>query len=385
MTDSKPTASVKVVGVGSAGLRLLDKLAAVGFPAGQFIALDSDRQELQRCQIAERIQLGEATRRGWGCSGDVAEGVNCVRAARDQVAGKLKGADMVIIVAGMGGGMGSGGSSVVAEIASEGGALVMALALEPFDLEGRKEALQLGIQRLSQFSDTVVRMPNQRIMEQMGAGCSIQECMEVANGYVLEALMGLGRLVRSDGLLNIDFSHVRKLMLGHHGESHLVTVEIAGDARPRAAMDALLNHPFLDSVHELSASDGLIVSLIGNQSLSMDEVNEFVEHLKTAAPMARLILGVHVDQSVGTGLGVMLLVPCNSARSVDNEENKPLIEVNRRAEVVVDIHEKGFERVQQQLPLVPVSKGRFDKGEPNLHNGEDLDVPTFLRRNLILN
>ena len=181
MTDSKPTASVKVVGVGSAGLRLLDKLAAVGFPAGQFIALDSDRQELQRCQIAERIQLGEATRRGWGCSGDVAEGVNCVRAARDQVAGKLKGADMVIIVAGMGGGMGSGGSSVVAEISSEGGALVMALALEPFDLEGRKEALQLGIQRLSQFSDTVVRMPNQRIMEQMGAGCSIQECMEVAN------------------------------------------------------------------------------------------------------------------------------------------------------------------------------------------------------------
>ena len=81
----------------------------------------------------------------------------------------------------------------------------------------------------------------------------------------------------------------------------------------------------------------------------------------------------------------MLLVPCHSAQEVDNEENKPLIEVNRLAEVVVDIQEKGFERVQQQLPLVPVSKGRFDKGEPNLHDGEDLDVPTFLRRNMILN
>jgi len=385
MTDSIPAASVKVVGVGSAGLHLLDKLAAVGFPAGQFIALDSDRQELQRCQIAERIQLGEASRRGWGCSGNAVEGANCVRAVGDRLAAKLKGADLVVIVAGMGGGMGGGGSSVVAEIASREGALVMALALEPFDLEGRKESTQTGVKRLSHVSDTVVRMSNQKIMDQMASDCSVQECMEVANGHVLGALMGLGRLVLKDGLINIDFAHVRELMRARHGESHLITVEVAGDARPRAAMDALLNHPFLDSADKLSASDGLIVSLVGDNSLSMDEVNEFVEYLKATAPLARLILGVHSDKTIGAGLGVMLLVPCSSAQGEDFDENSPLIEVNRLSEVGVDIQEKGIERVQQQLPLVPVSKGRFDKGEPNLHDGEDLDVPAFLRRNMILN
>jgi cell division protein FtsZ len=385
MIDPIPKTCVKVVGVGSAGLHLLDKLAAVGFPAGQFIAIDSDRQELQRCQIAERIQLGEATRRGWGCSGDAGEGANCVRAAGGRVADKLKETDLVIIVAGMGSGMGSGGAPVVAEIASRAGALVMAMVLEPFDLEGRRESSQLGIQRLNQVSDTVVRMPNQRIMDQMTSGSSVQECIEVANGHVLEALMGLGRLMLSDGLINIDFAHVRKLLKGCHGESRLISVELSGDIRPRAVMDALLNHPFLDSVHELSTAEGLIVSLVGDNSLSMDEVNEFVEYLKETAPLARLILGVHSEQVIRNGLGVMLLFPCDSSQEPDFEENSPLIEVNRLSEVVVDVQEKRIERIQQQLPLVPVSKGRFDKGSPNLHDGEDLDVPTFLRRNMILN
>jgi len=297
----------------------------------------------------------------------------------------LKETDLVIIVAGMGSGMGSGGAPVVAEIASRAGALVMAMVLEPFDLEGRRESSQLGIQRLNQVSDTVVRMPNQRIMDQMTSGSSVQECIEEANGHVLEALMGLGRLMLSDGLINIDFAHVRKLLKGCHGESRLISVELSGDIRPRAVMDALLNHPFLDSVHELSTAEGLIVSLVGDNSLSMDEVNEFVEYLKETAPLARLILGVHSEQVIRNGLGVMLLFPCDSSQEPDFEENSPLIEVNRLSEVVVDVQEKRIERIQQQLPLVPVSKGRFDKGSPNLHDGEDLDVPTFLRRNMILN
>ena len=104
---------VKMVGVGCAGLRLLDRVAAAGFPASSFLALDSDCEQLQRCQIAERVQLGETNRRGWGCSGDEGEGANCVRAARDRIAGKLMGADLVVIVAGMGGGMGGGGAPVV--------------------------------------------------------------------------------------------------------------------------------------------------------------------------------------------------------------------------------------------------------------------------------
>ena len=153
---------------------------------------------------------------------------------------------------GMGGGMGGGGAPVVAEIASEGGALVLSIAIEPFDLEGRGEVSDLALQRLIQVSDTVIRIPNQSIMEQMTTGCSVQECLEVSNGRILEAMMGLGRLVRSDGLLNIDFTHVSKLLRGQHGESHLATIEMAGDVRPRAVMDELMKHPFFGTGNGLS-------------------------------------------------------------------------------------------------------------------------------------
>lgn len=382
---SEPNLCVKMVGVGCAGLRLLDRVAAAGFPATNFLAVDSDCEHLQRCQIAERIQLGETNRRGWGCSGDEGEGANCVRAARDRIAGKLMGADLVVIVAGMGGGMGGGGAPVVSEIASEGGALVVALAIEPFDLEGRNETARVAVNRLTQVADTVVRMPNQNVMETLGKNASVPECMEAANGHVLGALMGMGRLARADGELNVDFAHVRRLMTGYHGESSLITVEVAGDARPRALVEAILNHPHLNAGSEFRNCEGLIVSLVGDESMSMEEVDEFMTHLKTAASRAKVILGVHVDDAMGKGMGAMMLMPRRTVKEVLPTSVKP--EPLKISMPTTPRNQPASTRdfQQQQLPLVPISKGRFDKGEPNLHDGEDLDVPTFLRRNMILN
>ena len=382
---SEPNLCLKMVGVGCAGLRLLDRVAAAGFPATNFLAVDSDCEHLQRCQIAERIQLGETNRRGWGCSGDEGEGANCVRAARDRIAGKLMGADLVVIVAGMGGGMGGGGAPVVSEIASEGGALVVALAIEPFDLEGRNETARVAVNRLTQVADTVVRMPNQNVMETLGKNASVPECMEAANGHVLGALMGMGRLARADGELNVDFAHVRRLMTGYHGESSLITVEVAGDARPRALVEAILNHPHLNAGSEFRNCEGLIVSLVGDESMSMEEVDEFMTHLKTAASRAKVILGVHVDDAMGKGMGAMMLMPRRTVKEVLPTSMKP--EPLKISMPTTPRNQPASTRdfQQQQLPLVPISKGRFDKGEPNLHDGEDLDVPTFLRRNMILN
>ena len=373
---------VKVVGLGAAGLRLVDKLAALEFPASQFLVLDTDCQELQRCQLAERIQLGEADRRGWGCSGDVGEGAKCVRAARDLLAGKLSGADMVIIVTGLGGGMGGGGAPVVAELAAECGALTVVLAIEPLELECRTESASLSLQRLSQVADSVVRLSNQGVMERQGKGCLVPKCLEVSDNLVLESLMGLGRLMRTDGLLNIDFAHMRKIVGGQHGESLMATVEVAGDARPRALMDAILKHPFLEAENHLREAEGLLISLAGNESLSMAEVHEFVEHLKAAAPEAQLALGVHIDESLGKYLGAMVMIPCVGAPEPEPPVNRLLAEAEGELPLgPADIPNLA----QQQLPLVAVSKGRFDKGEPTVHDGENLDVPTFLRRNLLLN
>ena len=386
MTEQKHSICVKAVGLGAAGLRMVDKLAALEFPATQFLVLDTDCQELQRCQLAERIQLGEADRRGWGCSGDVGEGVKCVRAARDLLAGKLSGADLVVIVTGLGGGMGGGGAPVVAELAAECGALTVVLAIEPLELESRSESASLSLQRLAQVADTVVRLSNQGVIERQGKGCLVPKCLEVSDNLVLESLMGLGRLMQSDGLLNIDFAHVRKIVGGQHGESHMATVEVAGDARPRALMDAILKHPFLEAENHLREAEGLLISLAGSESLSMAEVHEFVEHLKVAAPEAQLALGVHIDESLGKYLGAMVMMPCASAAVPEGEPEQPVNRLPAEAEGELPLGLADIPNLaQQQLPLVAVSKGRFDKGEPTVHDGEDLDVPTFLRRNLLLN
>lgn len=373
------------VGVGSAGLLLLDKLAAVGLPVGSFIGIDSDYQCIQRGQIAECIQLGEATRRGWGCSGDAAEGASCVRAARDKVGAKLKSADMVIIVAGTGGGMGGGGAPVVAEIASERGALVLSIAIEPFDLEGRRESAELALQRLTQVSDTVIRMSNQSIMKRMKEDCSVQECLEVANSRILEAMMGLGCLMRSDGLVNINFAHVRKLFEGQHGESHFDLVEIADDFRPNAIVDELMKHPFFELDNQIGENSGMIVSLQGDDSLNIERVNEFTIYLESMAPKFQGVIGAHVDKTLNSRMAIMLLAPDPITQKIDLEQNQSIHLADRAIETTIEGETSVKEGVQQQLALVPVSKGRFDKGSPNLHDGEDLDVPTFLRRNMILN
>ena len=385
MKPKKADTQSVFVGIGSAGLLLLDKLAAVGLPVGSFIGIDSDYQCLQRGQIAERIQLGEATRRGWGCSGNVAEGASCVRAARDKVGAKLNGADMVIIVAGMGGGMGGGGAPVVAEIASERGALVLSIAIESFDLEGRKESADLALQRLTQVSDTVIRMSNQSIIKRMKATYSVQECLEVANGRILEAMMGLGCLMRSDGLLNINFAHVRKLLEGQHGESHFDLVEIADDVRPRAIVGELMKHPFFELENQISENCGMIVNLLGDDSLNMEKVDEFITCLESMAPKFQGVIGAHVDKTMDSRMGIMLLAPDSFTQKIDFEQRQSIHLTDRTIEITIEGETRVKEGVQQQLALVPVSKGRFDKGSPNLHDGEDLDVPTFLRRNMILN
>ena len=181
------------------------------------------------------------------------------------------------------------------------------------------------------------------------------------------------------------------MIAGHHGESFIATVEVVGDARARALMDAVMKHPFLDDAGCFRNVKSIVISLIGSESLSMDEVQEFVEHIKEIAPEAQLALGLHIDESLVNCVGAMLMFPYPHTVLIENksdsmkEKSLPVNRLSRRANKdLLLCDDVGLKFDQQQLPLVSVSKGRFDKGEPNLHDGKDLDVPTFLRRNIIL-
>ena len=379
--------NVKVVGLGSAGARVADSLAALGFPAARFLAVDTDSEKLQHCQLAEKLQLGESTRRGWGCSGDAGAGAACLRAAKDPLAGKLADTDLLLLVTGLAGGLGGGGAPVVAEIAADAGALVVALAIEPFDLEGLDAESHEALLRLRGTADTVVCIPNQAVMDRQPAGASVPECFEAANNLILEALLGMGLLLRTDGQMNIDFAHFRSLMSGLHAESVMAALEVMGDSRPRALMDAILRHPQLEAGRLLGKTDGIVLCLSSGEDLPMDEVEEVMSHLRDAAPAAKLLLGVHTEAGQGNGLVALVMMPQPTETTAVEEELKP---VNRLEELPPE-PETGsvaptlWTAHQQQLPLVNISKGRFDKGDATLHNGEDLDIPTYQRRNIVLN
>ena len=379
--------NVKVVGLGSAGARVADSLAALGFPAARFLAVDTDSEKLQHCQLAEKLQLGESTRRGWGCSGDAGAGAACLRAAKDALAGKLADTDLLLLVTGLAGGLGGGGAPVVAGIAADAGALVVALAIEPFDLEGLDAESHEALLRLRGTADTVVCIPNQAVMDRQPAGASVPEWFEAANNLILEAMLGMGRLLRTDGQMNIDFAHFRSLMSGRHAESVMAVLEVMGDSRPRALMDAILRHPQLEAGRLLGKTDGIVLCLSSGEDLPMDEVDEVMSLLRDAAPAAKLLLGVHTEAGQGNGLTVLVMMPQPTENTAVEEELKP---VNRLEELPPEPETASLAPTlwtahQQQLPLVNISKGRFDEGEVTLHNGEDLDIPTYQRRNIVLN
>tara|TARA_Y100000588_G_C14189936_1_gene897566 strand:+ start:454 stop:1602 length:1149 start_codon:yes stop_codon:yes gene_type:complete len=377
--------SVKVVGMGAAGLRLLGKLAAVGFPGSHFIALDSDIEELQKCQLADRIQIGKMTRRGWGCRGDAAQGAECVRASIDRIAKKIQGADMVLLLAGAGGGIGGGGAAPVAEIAKEQGTLVITIVIQSFDLEMCQDSSNLAIERLSQVSDALICIPNQVVLDSMPKDCSLQECLELSNVRILESLMGFGRLLRIDGIVNIELEDLRGLIMGKHYSGFMVSFEMTGDFNAKVIVDSLMKHPFYDHRLDSSRCTGVVVAMTGGNILDLNQLKEIEESLESNFPRAEKVVGLYHDRSMNSAIGVTLIVFGSSTVVMNLENNQISLEKNRLVGNPDKITTLGARGVQQQLPLVPVSKGCFDKGESNLHDGEDLDVPTFLRRNIILN
>ncbi|MBC8325868.1 MAG: hypothetical protein H8E27_09615 [Verrucomicrobia subdivision 3 bacterium] len=393
--------SIKIVGLGSAGGRVVDSLAALGFPANRFLALDTDSEKLQHWQLAEKLQLGESNRRGWSCSGDDSVGAACLRAAKNTLAGKLADTDLVLIVSGLAGGLGGGGAPVVAEIAADAGALVVAVAIEPFDLEGLDAQAEEALQRLRGIADTVVCVPNQTVMDCQPNGASVPECFEAANNLILEALLGIGRLLRTNGQMSIDFAHFHSLFAGQHAESVLATLEVMGDSRPSALMDAILRHPQLDAGKILGQTNGIVLCLSSGEDLPMDEVEDVVSHLRDAAPTAKVLLSVHSESGQGDGLAALIMMPkptdnITADAGVAAPAKTDAEPVNRLEQIPVDsppeiVTETPPARpalwtaYQQQLPLINISKGRFDKGEPTVFNGEDLDIPTYQRRNIVLN
>jgi cell division protein FtsZ len=394
LAERSPAPVVKIIGVGNAGIAVLGALDPAEFAAAQFAIINTEAGAFAASPATVKIHLENKLLRGLGSGGDPDRG----RAAAEEQFSTLKsaceGASVVFILAGLGGGAGSGISPVLARAAREAGALVLAFVTLPFECEGnrRETQAQQSLEQLKSAADGVICLPSQRIFKLINENTTLLETFRVTGGFLIEGVRGVWHLLTRPGLIQVHFGDLCALLRDRHAENAFAFVEAAGAGRAREVVENILSHPLLDDGRALAESDAVLISLTAGEDLSMSEINRVIDQVKRQCSHAQIIMGAALDPAMKDKLCVTLIA---AKQDLSRSSTRPQTETRTAGgatstrEVMVSRSPRGkkggAKPVQTQLPLTIVSRGRFDKSEPTKHNGEDLDVPTFLRRGLPLN
>jgi cell division protein FtsZ len=288
-------AVIRVVGVGGAGCNAINRMVEAGLRGVEFIAINTDRQALDACNADIRIPVGIELTRGRGTGGDLLKGEQAIRDAEDQIRRALKGSDLVFIAAGQGGGMGTGGAPMVARIARELGALAVAVVTKPFSFEGKRrvEVADEGIVRLHETADTVIVIPNDRLMSVLERGTSMVSAFQVTDDLLRQGVQGICDMITLPGLINLDFADVRTV-IKDAGEALLGIGYAGGGNRAAEAAQAAISSALLET--PIDGAQGVLLGITGGPDLSLMEVSEAAEVVAAAAdPNANIIFGAAID------------------------------------------------------------------------------------------
>jgi cell division protein FtsZ len=301
-----------VAGVGGAGLNAIHRMMDAGISQVDFVAINTDIQQLQMSDAPIKIHIGRDLTQGLGSGSDPEVGKLAAEEAYDQIKHSLRGSDMVFVTAGEGGGTGSGAAPVVARIARELGALTVGIVTLPFRFEGtkRKSQADLGVEELRRNCDTVIVIPNDRLLEVLDRSTSMLEAFRIADDVLRQGVQGICDLITMPGLINLDFADVRTIM--KDAGSALMGIGFAtGENRAKEAADRALRSPLIDT--QLVGARGILLSIAGGEDLSLMEVNEAAEIIRQAATEdTNIIFGATIDESltgqmwvtvIATGLG----------------------------------------------------------------------------------
>jgi cell division protein FtsZ len=310
--DSAYLAVIRVVGVGGAGLNAIDRMIDAGITGVEFVAVNTDIQQLQMNDAPLKIHIGRELTEGLGSGADPDIGRAAAEEAYDQIKRSLRGSDMVFVAAGEGGGTGSGAAPVVAGIARELGALAVGIVTTPFRFEGtrRRSAADAGVEALRLPCDTVIVIPNDRLLEVLEKNTAMLDAFRIADDVLRQGVQGITDLITQPGLINLDFADVRTVM--QDGGNALMGIGFAtGENRAREAAERALRSPLIDT--ELGGARGILLSIAGGEDLSLFEVNEAAEVVRQGAvDDTNLIFGATIDERlngqvwvtvVATGLG----------------------------------------------------------------------------------
>jgi cell division protein FtsZ len=386
--------SVRIIAVGNAGDALLGALSMVEFAGAEFAAINTDAAALAASVAPVKIHLENKLFRGLGSGGDPERGRALAEEQFSTLKSACEGANVVFILAGLGGGAGSGISPVLAKAAHEAGALVLAFVTLPFECEGnRREAqAQTALEQLKATADGVICLPGQKIFKLIDENSTLIETFQVTGGFLSEGVRGVWSLLTRPGLIQVHFGDLCALLRDRHAENAFAFVEASGPGRAREVAEKILNHPLLDEGRALAESDAVLVSLTAGKDLTMAEINRVMEQVKRQCGHAQIVMGAAADAGLKEKLCVTVIAAKSNAQPVSvtpRGENRSLVPAaaghREPAGSRPRTRRPGSKPVQGQLPLTIVSKGRFDKSEPTLHRGEDLDVPTFIRRGIALN
>ena len=380
-------AVVRVVGVGGAGTNAVNRMLEAGLEGVEFIAINTDAQALAMSEADRKLRIGRELTKGLGGGSDPKVGRDAAQGAYDEIKAMLKGSDMVFITVGEGGGTGTGAAPVLAEIAKSLGALTIGVVSRPFAFEGKRRALQAldGIRLLRQRADTVIVVPNDKLLEVADRGTSMIEALRLADDVLRQGVQGICDLVTVPGLINLDLADVRTIMTGA-GTAHMGIGRARGEQRAQKAAEMAVNSALLET--SIDGAHGILLNISGGQDLSLHEVNEVAEIINAAAdPEANIIFGAVVDESLGDVLWVTVVAA--GFEGTSEELLVEQVESTTRAHhpFARQAHASGDQASNGPTTGAPpagterdVSREAPRRGQTeSAGSDEDLEVPSFLR------
>ncbi|WP_296730433.1 cell division protein FtsZ [Anaerovibrio sp.] len=367
-SDSK--AVIKVVGVGGGGSNAINCMVNAGVKGVDFIAVNTDAQALSKSLATTRIQIGEKATRGLGAGARPDVGAKAAEENRDEIMEALKGADMVFIAAGMGGGTGTGASPVVAECAKSQGALTVGVVTRPFSYEGRMRSkrAEAGIAELRQRVDTIITVPNEKVLSIIEKTTSFIDAFKSVDDILRQGVQSISDLINDSGYVNLDFADVEAVMQ-NAGPALMGIGEASGDNAPMQALREAVNSPLLEV--SVSGARGVIINFIGEQShLNMMELNEASQSItQDAHPDANIIWGVSVDDSMGDTVRVTVV-----ATNFESEQSSSGLSLPKLDSQPNGMRVPVFGKSSQSAEEIGVPKQDFYKA-----NG--IDIPVWMRQN----
>ncbi len=387
LEEEKPLSTIiKVIGVGGAGTNAVNRMIATGMEGVEFIVANTDAQQLRDCLALEKIQLGSKLTRGLGAGANPEIGREAAEEDRDKITKALKGADMVFITSGMGGGTGTGAAPVVAEIAKELGALVVGVVTKPFKVEGKRRMAQAeeGIRNLKGKVDTLITIPNDLLLKIIDRKTPIEDAFKLADDILRQGVQGIADLIMVTGLVNVDFADVRTVMR-ETGDA-LMGVGIAtGENKALEATMMAINSPLLEET-SIEGAKAVLINIAGGNDLSLHEVNEVTNEItRQVDPDANIIFGTTVDPALDDKVRITVI-----ATGFDRKKNMLSVNTVNSLKPSTPIRETGasltlIDGKQEPQKAKPAVANRtftldYDRKSRKDFANEDLDIPAFLRR-----